>query len=149
MDSQEQTTIEVKKKELTPERLAQLQKARDLALVTRKEKADLKTKEKALAKLELETKKKQVEDRMMALNGVPKEAPAPAPAPPAPKPKKEKKIVYVDPSSSSEEEIEYVKRPKAHKRPVEEQVSRAHLQDQMNRLRREQMMNMMFSSRGY
>ena len=144
MDSQDQTTIEVKKKELTPERLAQLQKAREMALVTRKEKADLKTKEKALAKLELETKKKHVEDRMMALNGEPKEAPA------APKPKKEKKIVYVDPSSSSEEEIEYVKRPKAPKsRAPEEQISRAHLQDQMQRLRREQMMNMMFSSRGY
>jgi hypothetical protein len=143
MDSQEQTTIEVKKKELSPERLVQLQKARELALVTRKEKADLKTKEKALAKLELETKKKQVEDRMMALNGEPK-------APKVEKPKKEKKVVYVDPSSSSEEEIEYIKRPKAPKaRAPEEQISRAHLQDQMNRLRREQMMNMMFSSRGY
>ena len=147
MDSQEQTTIEVKKKELSPERLVQLQKARELALVTRKEKADLKTKEKALAKLELETKKKQVEDRMLALNGEPK---APKVEPPAPKPKKEKKVVYVDPSSSSEEEIEYIKRPKAPKaRAPEEQISRAHLQDQMNRLRREQMMNMMFSSRGY
>jgi len=81
----------------------------------------------------------------MALNGEPKEAPKEAP-----KPKKEKKIVYVDPSSSSEEEIEYVKRPKAPKsRAPEEQISRAHLQDQMQRLRREQMMNMMFSARGY
>jgi hypothetical protein len=148
MDSQDQTTVEVKKKELSPERLVQLQKARELALVTRKEKADLKTKEKALAKLELETKKKQVEDRMLALNGEPK-APKAEPKE-APKPKKEKKVVYVDPSSSSEEEIEYIKRPKTSKaRAPEEQISRAHLQDQMNRLRREQMMNMMFSSRGY
>ena len=77
MDTQEQKTIEVKKKELTPERLAQLQKAREKALDTRKEKADLKAKEKALAKLELETKKKDVENRMLALNGPepPKEKP--------------------------------------------------------------------------
>jgi hypothetical protein len=142
MDTQEQTTVEVKKKELTPERLAQLQKAREKALDTRKEKADLKAKEKALAKLELETKKKDVENRMLALNG---------PEPPKePKPKKEKKIVYVDPSSSSsEEEIEYVKRPKKVKPPVEERISREDLQDQMRRLKREQMMSMMFGGRAY
>jgi hypothetical protein len=142
MDTQEQTAIEVKKKELTPERLAQLQKAREKALDTRKEKADLKAKEKALAKLELETKKKDVENRMLALNG---------PEPPKePKPKKEKKIVYVDPSSSSsEEEIEYVKRPKKAKPPVEERISREDLQDQMRRLKREQMMSMMFGGRAY
>ena len=138
MDTQEQTAIEVKKKELTPERLAQLQKAREKALDTRKEKAELKAKEKALAKLELETKKKDVENRMLALNG------------PEPKPKKEKKIVYVDPSSSSsEEEVEYVKRPKKPKPPVEERISRENLQDQMRRLKREQMMSMMFGHRAY
>jgi len=145
MDTQEQTAIEVKKKELTPERLAQLQKAREMALNTRKEKADLKAKEKALAKLELETKKKDVEKRMMALNG---DTPEARPVE-IPKPKKEKKIVYVDPSSSSEEEIEYVKRPKAPKRPVEDQVSRVQLQDHLQRLKREQMMNMMFGGRAY
>jgi len=142
MDQSAPETVELKKpekKSMTPERLEQLQKARDLALLARKEKADLKTKEKELKKLEQETKKKEIENRMMELNS----------EPPAKK-KKEKKVVYVDPSSSSEsseEEIEYVKRPKQKK--VIQEMSKADYHDQIHRLRKEQMMNMMFGGRAY
>ena len=132
--------VEVKKekKPMTEERLQQLQKARELAVASRKDKAELKSKEKALAKLELETKKKEVDERLLSLN-------VPAPK----KEKKEKKIVYVDSSSSSsEEEIEYVKRPKKKIQPIEKQVSRIDMEDQLRRLRKEQMMRQMFSS-GY
>ena len=143
MDSQEQTTVELKKKEIPPERLAQLQKARELALHTRREKAEVKAKEKALAKAELEAKKKDLDNRMMALNTA------------EPPKKKEKKIVYVEPSSSSsgesEEEVEYVKRPKAPKapRPVEDYISRETMRDQLQRLKREHMMAQMFGGRAY
>ena len=131
--------VEVKKekKPMSEERLQQLQKARELAVASRKDKAELKSKEKALAKLELETKKKEVDERLLSLN-------VPAPK----KEKKEKKIVYVDSSSSSEEEIEYVKRPKKKIQPIEKQVSRIDMEDQLRRLRKEQMMRQMFSS-GY
>jgi len=131
--------VEVKKskKEMTPERLAQLQKAREIAAASRKDKAELKAKEKALEKLELETKKKEVDKRMMALNSPKSKAPKP--------PKKEKQVVYVDPSSSEEDEIEYVRRPKEH----EERMSEAHIKDQIHRLRREHMMSMMFGGRAF
>jgi len=146
VDCNSVTVSKAPKKTLTPERLAQLAQAREMALSVRKDKSEFKKKEKALVALEDANRKRSVESRMLALNppSAPKR-PVPSPAPPkteAP-PKKKKQIVYVDPSSS--DEIEYVRRPK-----VEKEISRADYQDQIHRMRREQLNAMMFSNgRGY
>ena len=150
MSSEPQSVAVVprEKKSMTEDRLKQLESARMMALSARKEKADIKSKEKELAKLELAQKKKELDERLTSLNS------------PKPKPKKEKQIVYVDPSSSSEsedDEIEYVKRPKAPKapkpkapprreEPVETQMSRAQIQDRIKNMRREQMLKALCTS---
>ena len=148
MSSEPQSVAVVprEKKSMTEDRLKQLESARMMALQARREKADLKAKEKELAKLELAQKKKELDEKLTSLNA------------PKPKVKKEKQIVYVDPSSSeSEEEIEYVKRPKAPKapkappppvrrEPIEEQLSRAQIQEHIKKLRKDQLSKMLFSS---
>lgn len=103
------------KRPMSEKQLANLAKAREKAKVSLNEKRarnkKLKEQEKKLKELKLKEKEDRIEAEMKALQKT-APAPVPAPAPAPPQKKKKKKIVYVD-DSSSDEEVVYVKRPKA------------------------------------
>ena len=157
------------KRQLSQQQIENLIKARELATIARKERTETKKNEKLLKQLAWEEKKEIVKKGMDELNKklVPEQSsiqppitpPKSIPEPVLEVPKqKKKKIVYVE-ESSSEEEIEYVKRvhkpkppPKMKPRspsppPIEEQMSRFSMQDNLTRLKREHLMSQMFGGR--
>ena len=110
------------KKPMDETRLSQLAAARELAVKSRRDKANLKQKEKMLAEAEAEAKARVVDEKLKKL-----------------------KKTKVDSSSESEEEV----RPKRAKRePVREPVSasRTQIQHELQMLRRQMAMRAMFQA---
>ena len=122
-DTEQKVEAPVKvKKPMDDTRLAQLAAARELAVKSRRDKANLKQKEKMLAEAEAEAKAREVDEKLKKL-----------------------KKTKVDSSSESEEDI----RPKREKRePVREPVSasRTQIQHEIQMMRRQMAMRAMFQA---
>ena len=122
-DTEQKVEAPVKvKKPMDDTRLAQLAAARELAVKSRRDKANLKQKEKMLAEAEAEAKAREVDEKLKKL-----------------------KKTKVDSSSESEEEV----RPKRAKRePVREPVSasRTQIQHEIQMMRRQMAMRAMFQA---
>jgi len=124
MEEEQKVEAPVKvKKPMDETRLAQLAAARELAVKSRRDKANLKQKEKMLEQAEAEAKARQVDEKLKKLKKVKEE------------------------SSESEDE-----RPKRTKREVREPVrepvsaSRTQIQHEIQMLRRQMAMRAMFQA---
>jgi len=145
-----ETSVKVDKRtQKTPEQLETLRLAREKANAIRSERSQVKKKVKELKEISFQKDRDLVEKMEKQLNiQKPEPEPEPEPEPPKEKAKKPKKIVYVT-DSSSEEEIEYVKKPKVPKKiPIEEKpaqvMSRIDAQDYIRKIQNQRMRSMLF-----
>ena len=110
------------KRQLSEKQLANLAKAREKARIVNKErnaaKRQLKQDEKKVKQLEEKQRAREVRTKLEVMQKNEPE-PEPAPAPKPEKKKKKKRVVYYESSSgSSEDEIEYVRRPRQKRVPA-------------------------------
>ena len=125
-DTEQKVEAPVKvKKPMDDTRLAQLAAARELAVKSRRDKANLKQKEKMLAEAEAEAKAREVDEKLKKL-----------------------KNTKVDSSSESEEEEEVRPKRTKHREPVREPVSASmtQIQHELQMMRRQLAMRAMFQA---